>query len=298
MESLSDSTIKQYSSALKKWDQFCTENSIDFLDTTPKNVMKLLSDRYLNGESYGSLNSERSALSLISKNKVGEHLDVTRYMKGVSKSRPEKPKYQSTWDISIVLNYLEDLDVLSLENLTLKTVMLIALSTAQRAQTITKIKVNEIKEVPNGVEIRNPDCVKTSGPSKYQPFLQLPKFVTKPKLCVASTVLRYKEVTEPLRNNISQLFISYKKPIQAVCTPTISRWLKKCLARSGVDVSQFSAHSTRHASTSAASIQGIDIDTIRRTAGWSKRSKVFAKFYNRKIDKSGYDFTNCILEQA
>ena len=37
-----------------------------------------------------------------------------------------------------------------------------------------------------------------------------------------------------------------------------------------VDTSVFTAHSTRHASTSAAKRRGVDLDLIRKTAGWTK----------------------------
>lgn len=46
----------------------------------------------------------------------------------------------------------------------------------------------------------------------------------------------------------------------------------------------FSAHSTRHAATSAAYVKGISLETIRRTAGWSQGSQMFARVYNRPIE--------------
>lgn len=297
MSSLSQSTIKQYGSALKLWHDFCQRRNIEFLNTEPKFVLSFLTERFYAGASYGTLNSCRSAISLIAKDKVGEHTSITRFMKGVFKLRPTRPKYDTTWDVSIVLKYLENLDVSSLENLTYKTIVLLALSTAQRAQTLSKININNIKILQNGLEIMIPEILKTSGPGRFQPCLKLPIFSNKPKVCVASTIKLYLEKTESLRKDNNQLFIAIKKPHNEISTQTISRWIKKCLKNSGIDTSVFTAHSTRHAATSAALSKGIDLDTIRRTAGWSEQSQVFANFYNRPIVTNTREFTRSVLQE-
>lgn len=61
----------------------------------------------------------------------------------------------------------------------------------------------------------------------------------------------------------------------------ISTLPKNTMKLSGIDINTSTAHSNRHASTSIAYKRGVDIDTIRRTAGWSKDSLTFAKFYNK-----------------
>ncbi|KAJ8980421.1 hypothetical protein NQ317_018813 [Molorchus minor] len=63
------------------------------------------------------------------------------------------------------------------------------------------------------------------------------------------------------------------------------------LNRSGLDTSRFTAHSTRHASTSAAARKGVSYDTIRLAAGWTRRSSTFANFYDRPIIEDN-DFAN------
>lgn len=71
----------------------------------------------------------------------------------------------------------------------------------------------------------------------------------------------------------------------SVCQ-TISRLIKTCLSKSGMDTGYlyfFSPYSTRHTSTSKALRGGISIDTIRKVAGWSTQSGVFAKFYNKPL---------------
>lgn len=53
---------------------------------------------------------------------------------------------------------------------------------------------------------------------------------------------------------------------------------------------QFKAHLTRHASTSNALIKGLDFNSIRNAAGWSKDSKVFVRFYNRTVKETENNF--------
>ncbi|XP_063975160.1 uncharacterized protein LOC135161487 [Diachasmimorpha longicaudata] len=210
LASLSKSTFKQYGSALKQWDEFCRRKNRDCLDINVKVVLEFLYERYKAGASYGTLNSCRSAISLLSKKKIGENAIICR-LKGVYKMRPCRPKYSSTWDVATVLRFLESLNI--------------SLRTAQRAQALSKIRIDLIKESPDGIEIRIPDVLKTSGPGRNQPCFRLPKL--------------YLERISPSRKEEKLLFISYKKPYEAVTTHTISRWVKKCLFLGGIDTTIF-----------------------------------------------------------
>ena len=62
---------------------------------------------------------------------------------------------------------------------------------------------------------------------------------------------------------------------------TISNWIKQGLKLSGINLSIFTPHSTRGAATSAV-VNKVPIDTIIKTAGWSKEC-TFRKFYKRPI---------------
>ena len=64
---------------------------------------------------------------------------------------------------------------------------------------------------------------------------------------------------------------------------TIARWLREVLKLAGVDVSIFSGHSVRGASTSAAAGAGITTNDILKAADWSSDS-VFRRFYYRPVN--------------
>lgn len=287
LASLSTNTMTQYNVSLKLWWQYCHDNSHSIFNCSVPTVLCFLSEQYNKGASYGSLNSHRSALSLLLGSKVGSDDRVKRFLKGVFKLRPSFPKYHSTWDPQIVLNHIfhwgPNIE-LSREKITKKLVILLALCTAQRMQTLSLIKLDNITVSAEGINIAIKDILKTSAAGRSQPTLFLPYFRENTRICPATTLEDYIHVTSRDRPaNLPNLLITVKRPYRSASAQSISRWVKQVLSESGVDVATFGAHSTRHASTSAASNAGVSIDTIRKTAGWTNTSKVFAQFYSRPI---------------
>lgn len=286
LASLSDSSLKQYDTCLKKWFTFCKRNNLDLFVTNIPDVIAFLTQLYELGAQYGTLNSCRSALSLILDKELGNDDRIKRFFKGVFRLRPPLPKYNSTWDTSTVLNSLANWypnNSLSLDKLTKKLVTLLALTTAHRVQTISKINIKNIEFFDNEVQIKIPDLIKTSRVGTPQPVLILPYFRSRPEICPTTTLSAYLDLTQTLRNNEDNLFLSLKKPHKNVTAQTLSRWIKSTLSLCGIDVSVFTAHSTRHAATSKAHRLGVNLDLIRKTAGWSGSSNTFGRFYNRAI---------------
>lgn len=299
LASLSDNTIKQYNVSLKLWWEFCKFNNISVFTNTIPSVISFLTDRFNKGCSYGSLNSHRSALSLFLGESVGSDDRVKRILKGAYKLKPNSPKYTLTWDPQIVLNYVSfwhpNLD-LPLDKITKKLTTLLALCTAHRVQTFSLIKLENIIISDSGVKISITDAIKTSAPGRDQPVLFLPFFIENPSICPASVLKDYIFKTKNLRTeNAGKLLLTTKPPHRAATAQSISRWIKVVLSESGVDTHTFSAHSTRHAATSAARSAGLSIDTIRKTAGWTANSNVFAKFYNRPISNSEGEFARSVF---
>lgn len=260
-------------------------------------MLEFLTTRFNHGAAYGTLNSEKSAISLISSVEIGNNPLISRFLKGVFKIRPTKPKYTSIWSTEVVLKWaetLEPLESLDLKSLTFKAVILLALATAHRVQTLSVIKLNDIKFSEESLEIRITELIKTSKPGTPQPVFFLPFFNTRKPACVARVLSFYIKQTENLRGSSNNLFITFKKPYKSATSQTISRWIKQCLALAGIG-KQFTAHSTRHAATSAADLKKIDINIIKSTAGWSEQSKVFAKFYKRPIETTTGNFVTSLF---
>jgi len=250
-------------------------------------VLTFLTQELQEAGSYSTLNTSRSAISLISDNGIGNHPMIKRFCKGASNLKPQKPKYDFIWDPAPVISTLATVypyDSLPVEVITKKLVLLLALGSGQRAQTLAAIRIPYISISRDRLTISIPDRVKTSGPGRAQPFLTFTRFRDRPELCIISLLEHYLSRTKDLRLKDSEaLFIACVKPHKPVSAQTVSRWIRKGLEECGVQTEYYSAHSTRHASTSAVAKNGGYIDLIKRAAGWSSESRVFAKFYNRPI---------------
>ena len=294
-----ESTLKQYECYFKKWCTFCSERQIDPMQSNEKEVLEFLTMLYRTGLGYSGINSARSALSTILWNDngvtIGNFPTVKRFMKGVFENRPSVPRYQYTWDVNIVLEYLRllyPLNLISLEELSHKLVILLALLSGQRAQALVKLKLN-------GMILSDDKCIfiiteklKNTSSKRPSPIVTLPSFGDK-SLCIVHILREYLLRTNDLRNFENQLIISYCKPFKAVSTETISRWIKKVMYEAGIDVEIFNAHSTRSASTSAAVQNNMNVEDILKTVGWSNAA-TFAKFYHKPIAQ-GLEFGQRIL---
>lgn len=214
-------------------------------------MLSLLAKEFKKVGSYSTLNTARSVISLISRNEIGNHTLIKRFCKGVSFLKPAKPKYDYIWDPAPVISKLGNLyphETLSLEVVTRKLVLLLALGSGQQCQTIATLRLSQIS-MGERLLIKVPDHLKTSSVGRYQPLLYFARFVERNNLCIVRLLEHYLERTKNLRPSDSNfLFISWAKPHKNVGVQTINRWIKKSLAECGIDES-YSAHSTRHAST-------------------------------------------------
>lgn len=289
--------MQQYNSCYKQWWKFCKNNSFDPESNYIPNILQFLTEKYHSGAAYGTLNSARSALSLLLDTELGMNKDISRFFKGIYRARPNRPKYKETWDPSVMLDYVSNLYPnvdLDLQAISKKLLILLALTTAQRLQTFSLITVDNISINDLGIKIKVPQLIKTSKINRLQPLLNLPFFKEKESICPARTLIDYLSVTNNLRKDHNSLFITLRKPHSPASTHTLSRWVKDILFEAGIDTEIFSAHSTRHAATSCANRKGLNIDLIKITAGWTQRSNTFAKFYNLPLQEET-NFASCII---
>ena len=92
--------------------------------------------------SYSSVNTARSAISsfiMYGDKGIGEHPLIIKFMKGVYQQRPTQSRYTCVWSVHNVFDFLRQSssnENLTLKLLSMKTVMLLALISAQRVQTL------------------------------------------------------------------------------------------------------------------------------------------------------------------
>ncbi len=296
----SKGTRDQYNIYVKRWIVFCSESRISVWSPSLKDVLVFLSRMYESGMGYSSINTAKSALSSVLDKydgvPLGQNPIISKFMKGIFKLRPPTARYNVTWDASKVLSVYEkweDNNKLNLRDLTLKLIGLLALTTAQRVQTLSQIRIeNIIWEEPVQIVIRS--HLKCTSIKKPNTVLVIPTYSQNKKLCVVQVLNQYLTATRMLRRNHNELFISYISPYSPVTSQTLSRWLTDILNLAGIDTKIYHGHSFRHSATSKAVRNGLSVDSILERVGWSEKSRTFAKFYNRPIDSRGEFLTNVL----
>ena len=129
--------------------------------------------------------------------------------------------------------------------------------------------------------------MKTSTPAQHMDPLEFLAFPHEEKLCIVRCFEVYVLRTAEFRNTIvgeepSPLILSYAHPHKPVKKATIARYVKNFMGDAGIDITVFTPHSTRAASTSLGNNLGMSFKDIAKAAGWRKES-TFQKFYNKPI---------------
>ena len=305
LDSWRSGTKKQYDVYLRNWNLFASRGGVDPIQPPVSKVLDFLTELYDCGLGYSALNTARCALSTIitlldRTMTIGSHPLIQRFIKAAFQTRPAFPRYQTTWDTSVVLNFLKEwhpVNTLSLQHLTFKLVMLCALTTGQMCQSFHFMSLSSMQKSESSYTFVIDHLVKSSAPGQPQPVLVLPQFPADSRFCVVTTLEEYLRRTAPLRGNADRLFISYISPYKSVRTDTIGRWIKTVMALAGIDVSKFKAHSTRMASSSKAKACHVPTSSIMKAASW-RIADVFSMFYNKPVAVECTSFGEAILRDA
>ena len=162
----------------KWWDSWCQEWGRDPIRGPIVDVGNFLAGLYHQGYQYRSPNSYRSTISSVHKKidgeVVGKHPLICRLLKGVFNERPPRPKYDNVWNIDLVPDLFRKQgpsESLSLQDLTVKTAMLLALTQPCRGADLAELDINYRSFVPEGVKFTPVHLSKQSSSSWCQFFL-------------------------------------------------------------------------------------------------------------------------------
>lgn len=100
---------QQYKPFITKWEQYCSQRKINPFSATIEHGINFLAELYQTGIGYSALDTARCALSTVCFTSehytFGQHPLVCRFIKGIFECRPSLPRYQETWDVTVVLDY-------------------------------------------------------------------------------------------------------------------------------------------------------------------------------------------------
>ena len=144
-------------------------------------VLEFLSELFDKQAGYSALNTARSALSamglICDGFSIGSHPLIVRFMKGVYNLRPVRSRYSQIWDISCVLQYLRKLSPiskkLSLKTLTLKCVILLALTLASRSKSLHLLSIDNMKKGFSSYTLNYSGLLRQSRSGHNNPIAEL-----------------------------------------------------------------------------------------------------------------------------
>ena len=154
-------------------------------------VLDFLAELYDQGLKYSAINSARSALSavgiIIDGIAVGSHPLVIRFLRGVYNLRMPVSRYCEVWDVNKVLDYLRTLsplNALNLKQLTMKLVMLIALTTASRSHSLNLLTIDNMVKEPSKYVLYYSGPLKQSRAGYKTQVAELCSYPLDKRLCV------------------------------------------------------------------------------------------------------------------
>ena len=286
---------KRYAGPWKAWVGWCSQRSVCPISAPVADVLAFLASLVTQKDlEYRTIAFYKSAISQahnpIGSTQLGSLPVVSRFMKGVFKNKPPKPKYCSTWKVGTALSFLgtlEPLQKLTLRQLSYKTILLLALTSAATAHKLSALDLACSLRKKGSWEYSLPTHVKTSRPDHAAHKMFLPSFPDNPNICVhvVRTLAAYVERTRDLCKS-SQLLVSLIAPHKAISSQSVSRWLTRALRMAGIELG-YSGHSTQGASTLAAAAGGLSVDLILEAADWAS-DQTFKHFYHREASRAAF----------
>uniref|UniRef100_A0A803J3I0 ribonuclease H n=1 Tax=Xenopus tropicalis TaxID=8364 RepID=A0A803J3I0_XENTR len=300
------------------WDVFrdwATKEVIDPWNTTTPEILEFLQRGLDRGLSLSTLRVQLSALSAILERRLIEEPLISRFFKAAVRIVPPVRSLSPLWDLPLVLKALtgkpfEPLDQASLWDVTLKTILLVALTSARRACELQALSARAPYTVFKGDSVVLRPILqflpKVVSPLHINEPIILPAFVPNmnaqegaawKSLDVHYCLQIYLQKTENVRKT-DRLFVIPAGPRkgQPAKTATLRRWIvmaiQKAYKEQGEPVPQgIRAHSTRGIASSWAAEAGAQPEAICRAATWAT-SNTFIRHYKLDIRSTASCFSS------
>lgn len=293
-------TQSDYAVKFKKFNSWCSQREKDPYTASIVDCVEFLTFLFHEGLKYRTISGYRSMLSAVVRPvnnvPVGQHPHLIRLLKGVFVSRPPTISLVPEWNLTKVLDCLqkppfEPLRKAKLKYVTFKTVFLVAISTFRRCADIQALRLGEgwVNVQNRWITFLRPGLSKQDRPGHMGSKIFVPSFKKNKKLDPKRALYVYLKKTDKFRTrtdgeDITNLFLSYVQPHNAVSTRTISRWLVETIRLAYDDQKlKVRGHSTRAIGPSWALFNGAPLKAILEAADWSRES-TFTKFYLRNVD--------------
>ncbi|XP_030199953.1 uncharacterized protein LOC115533546 [Gadus morhua] len=251
---------------------------------------------------------------------AGQHPLVCRFMKGARRKLPVSRPLVPLWDLSVVLDApshhpFEPLETVGMKFVSLKLVLLLALTTAKRVSDLQALSIRPscLQFAPGISKVclrPNPAFVPKVVESTYRCLtVELSAFHPPPfssaeeqrldTLCPVRALHVYVRRSAAFRKG-DQLFVSWATPHRGkpLSRQRLSHWIVEAISlayesRGLQPPHGLRAHSTRGMATSWALFRGVSVRDICAAASWAT-PHTFVRFY--RLDVSGPSVSQAVLE--
>ena len=320
-----ESTRSLYNCKWKVFVKWCESFHIQPFRATVSEVLLFLQELLEKGRAFSTIKVYLAAISachmgLADGRTVGQHPLVCKFMKGARRERPVVQSLVPPWDLALVLDSLsrppfEPLEEVSMKILSLKTALLLALSTSKRVSDLHALSANPGLTTfsAGGAKVvikPNPAFVPKNPFLKIVP-VDLEAFHPPPFssdedrrlhcLCPVRALKVYIDRSKTSRQS-DQLFVSWDpravgKPITKM---RLSRWLVEAIqsaydSKGMLPPEGLRAHSTRGMAASWALCGGVSIQDVCTAASWSS-PLTFVRFY--RLDVTATPLAHAVLSVA
>ncbi|KAI2648070.1 hypothetical protein H4Q32_018072 [Labeo rohita] len=308
LQSRAPSTRKLYALKWKLFTSWCGRHQQDPVNCPVGTVLEFLQDRLSAGLSHSTLKVYVAAIAAyhapLSGLSVGKDPLVSRFLRSALRLRPPVRSRVPSWDLSLVLEALcrppfEPIEEISDRHLTIKTVLLIAITSLKRVGDLQALSV-----APSFLDFA-PGLAKAFLHPRPGYIPKVPSSAPRPVVLQAFCPPPFREPDQqklncmcPVRaldtyvhraamwRKSDQLFVCYgpaKRGFPATIQ-TLSRWIVDAIscAYESSDLPPplgVKAHSTRSVSASKAFLEGVSMQDICNAAGWST-PLTFVRFYD------------------
>lgn len=230
---------------------------------------------------------EGSALSailpFIHNKRLGQSDNVCWLLRGIRKKQPPPARWNSTWDVDLLLDFQREwspLPRLTLKQLSQKLVCLLLVTSCQPVQTVTALKLSDMIEGNQDIVFRLTKRLKHNTRGTLS-LVQFKPFTLDCKLCVVFIISEYISRTSDVRGNNDQPVLSYTPPYDKVGSSTVSRWVREVLQEAGIDSTVFTTHIiSRSAVLSQMLRLNVPVKDILAKASWRSESSLRSSITN------------------
>ncbi len=317
-------TRKLYSSKWGVFESWCLTRAIGPVNCPVDPVLEFLQERLTAGAAATTLRVYVAAIAArreLDEIPLGRHRMVSAFMRGARRLRPVRPTAVPSWDLSVVLEGLvtapfEPLESASDRILTLKVVLLLALTSLKRVGDLQAFSVSEtcMDFAPGLVKVPLrprpgyiPKVLSTSFRSQVVTLHSFhpPPFASSEDerlhlLCPVRALKLYVDRSKVWRKS-PQLLICFGAGRRGLATSKqrISHWVRDAISlayevRNLPSPLSLRVHSTRGVASSQALFRGVPLEDICVAAGWSS-PHTFVRFYNLDVDTApGSQVLSCL----